>query len=125
MCTVCCNHCLLTWCGQILGKMIGWKILFIADYGIRLTNRVHPICLPYSSNSNKRKDREVTVLGFATTSDISGSTSTTLKAAEMLVFSTDECNNNLQEELTKSKECKLLSQNFKNLVHKHNCVISI
>ena len=91
--------------------------MLIADYGIRLTNKVHPICLPYSSNSNKRKDREVTVLGFATTSEITGSTSTTLKAAEMLVYSKKECNDNLQKELTKSKECKLLSQSFKDLTH--------
>ena len=45
-------------------------------------------------------------MGFAT-DDISGSTSTTLKAAEMIVFSKEECNENLDTELNKNQECKL------------------
>ena len=49
-------------------------------------------------------------MGFAT-GDLSRSTSTTLQAAEMLVFSKDECNDNLQTELTKSKACKWIEKN--------------
>ena len=76
------------------------------DYGLKLTNIVHPVCLPYSSNSKDRKDRSVRVLGYAT-GDIHGSTSTTLKAADMLVYSEKECNDNLENELIKNDACKL------------------
>ena len=86
-------------------------IFFFIEFGIKLTNIVHPICLPYSSNSKERKDREVTVLGFAT-DGLSRSTSTTLKAAKMLVFSKAECNDNLQKELANSKECKSILLDF-------------
>ena len=48
------------------------------------------------------------MLGFAT-DGLSRSTSTTLKAAKMLVFSKAECNDNLQKELTKNEECKLVT----------------
>ena len=46
-------------------------------------------------------------MGFAT-GDIYGSTSTTLKAAEMIVFSKKECNENLDKELNKNQKCKFL-----------------
>jgi hypothetical protein len=45
-------------------------------------------------------------LGYAT-GDLYGSTSTTLKAAEMIVFSQNECNDNLEKELTINEACKL------------------
>ena len=82
-------------------------IFLFTDFGIKLTETVHPICLPYSSNSKKREDRDVKVMGFAT-GDSFGSTSTTLKAAEMIVFTQKECNDNLDKELNKNQECKLL-----------------
>ena len=81
------------------------KNAFFTDYGLKLTNIVHPVCLPYAANSKDRTDKEASVAGFAT-GDIYESTSTTLKVADMLVFSQDECNDNLQTELNKSEECK-------------------
>ena len=81
--------------------------IYSIDFGIKLTKKVHPVCLPFASNSQDRRDRDVSVLGFAT-GDLTGSTSTTLKAAEMIVFSQKECNDNLDKELEKNRKCKLL-----------------
>ena len=72
---------------------------------------MHPICLPYTSNSKQRQDYSVQVLGFAT-DDLSSSKSTTLKVADMIVFSKDECNINLDEKLAKNDECKFLIENL-------------
>ena len=47
------------------------------------------------------------MMGFAT-KDNYGSTSTTLKAAGMIVFSQDECNENLANELAKNDRCELI-----------------
>ena len=85
----------------------GLIFVSLTDFGIKLTNVVHPICLPYSSNSKERQDRDVKVMGFAT-KDNHGSTSTTLKAAGMIVFSQDECNENLANELAKNDQCELI-----------------
>ena len=46
-------------------------------------------------------------MGFAT-KDNYGSRSTTLQAAGMIVFSQDECNENLANELAKNDQCELI-----------------
>ena len=76
------------------------------DFGLK----VHPICLPVSSNidPNKWRNQNVKVLGFSTLDRGASITrGDRLKASTMIVFNQTTCNSKLETELNTVQKCKL------------------
>ena len=76
------------------------------DFGLK----VHPICLPVSSNidPNKWRNQNVKVLGFSTLDrGASINRGDRLKASTMIVFNQTTCNSKLETELNTVQKCKL------------------
>ena len=75
------------------------------DFGLK----IHPICLPVSSNTdpNKWRDQDVDILGFSTLDKgASSNRGDRLKVATMTVYNQTICNSRLDFALEKVKKCK-------------------
>ena len=95
-----------------------WHYFFTtSDPAIDFGLKIHPICLPVSSNTdpNKWSDKDVDILGFSTLDKgQSINRGDKLKVATMTVYNQTTCNSRLDSALEGVKKCKSI-QCFFNL----------